>query len=55
MLWLFLNYSAHVWLPTYSTVQAYKNMATMKEMAIYIATTGQRGKENAMTELVLGF
>ena len=39
MLYFFFNYSVHVWLPTYTTAQAYKNMATMKEMANYIATT----------------
>ena len=32
----------------------YVNMETMKEMANYIATTGQRDKEEAITELVFG-
>ena len=37
-----------------TTAQANKNIATMKEMANYIATTRQGDKENAITELVLG-
>ena len=31
-----------------------KTMPTMKETANYIATIGQRNKEKAITELVLG-
>ena len=35
-------------------MQAYKNMATTKERATYIATTRQRDKEIAKTKLVQG-
>ena len=51
---LVLNSSAHVWLPTQATAQAYKNMATTKEIANYIATTRQGDKAKAITQLVLG-
>ena len=47
MLYFILNYSANAWLPAQTTAQAYKIMATSKEMAIYIATTRQRDKENS--------
>ena len=42
MLYFILNYFAHAWLPTKTTMQAYINMATTKEMATYITTTRQR-------------
>ena len=47
MLYLFFllySYPVHVWIPTETTVHAYKNMATTKDMAKYIATTNSHNR-----------
>ena len=53
MLHFILNSSAYAWFPTWTTVQAYKNMATSEVIATYIATTRQRVKEIAIRSMIV--